>query len=285
MRIFDRSYSLTVGDRELSELAFSFQVQKSLKPEPNTCEIKIYNLAPETRQKFESATANAVRIEAGYGGDNSQIYLGEVRAAWTTIEGADVVTTLSTGDSEKEIQTARINVSIGAKAPADVALRALVRALGVKSGNVEHAVRVLQTKGVAAGLFPSGTVLSGQVHREMTDFCRSANLEWSVQDGAIQILDKGKALEGKAVVLASDTGLYGSPTVDSKGIVTARCALIPELRPGVKVVLDAIGVKGGYRVHTCEYVGDTWGDSWDCTITAQKYASSLQAELALRFGS
>ena len=46
---------------------------------------------------------------------------------------------------------------------------------------------------------------------QLTELCRSAGLEWSVQSGVLQLLPRGRALQRSAVVLSSDTGLVGSP--------------------------------------------------------------------------
>lgn len=269
-----RAFTLTVGTVELSNLDCKFKVKKSLKPEPNTCNVEVYNLAATTRAKLESSKSNILRLEAGYNTDVSLLYLGNIRAVYTTTDGPTKVTHLETGDSEKEIQASRINVPVGPKTPADVALRAIAKTLGVKAGNIEAAIAKLKTKAGLA-LFPSATILSGSTARYLQDFCNSAGLEWSIQDGALQILDKGKALEtSKAILLSAATGLTGSPTVDFKDKklgAMAKCLMIPELGCGRKVVFDTEGVKGGYRIHTIEYDGDFAGNDWYATIFCEKY--------------
>lgn len=254
---------------ELSNLDCVFSAKKSLKPEPNTCEIKVYNLAPETRRVLELSKKLVVRLEAGYPDAIAQIYLGEVRSAHSTREGADIVTELSAGDSEQELATTRLNLTLGPKIPAGQALTAIVEALGVGRGNVDQVAAKLSASGKA--LFGPGTALSGNAARMLTDICRSADLEWSVQDGVIQILDRAKALEDTAVELGPSTGLIGSPTIDAKGVVSVTALLQPDLRPGRKIVLESEALRGGYRVDDCEYVGDTRGQEWYARIHAKAY--------------
>lgn len=254
---------------ELSNLDCAFQAKKSLKLEPNTCELKLYNLSQETRRTLETPKKLMLRLDAGYPDAVAQLFLGEVRSAHSHRENADIVTEISTGDSAKELATARIHMSVGPKVPASVALLAICRELKVGMGNAAVMAAKLQAKGVV--FFGSGTVITGSARRALQDFCRSADLECSIQDGVLQILDRGKALESKAVYLSPGTGLVGSPTIDNKGIVSVTAFIQPDLRPGRKIQIDAESVKGGFRIQECEFLGDTAGNEWYCKMSAKAY--------------
>lgn len=275
-QLFGRSYKLIVAPSEsatgldVSDLAFAFTAKRTLKPEPNTLDLKIYNLSDDSRSFLSSSKKNIVKLEAGYGEELSQIYLGEVRNVCSYQDGPDVVTMLSSGDGEKAIRTANLKVSYGPKTPATTVLRAIVKTLGIKDGNFGEAAALLAKKGIAT-LHPSSVTLSGNAAQEMTDFCRSAGLEWSIQNGALQILDLNTPLNEQAFELSSETGMVGSPMVDNKGVVQVKTLMIPEIRPGVKLSFNAKYLKGGYRVTQCEYSGDTYGDDWYINITAKKY--------------
>lgn len=271
--LFGRVLECVCGTVDVSALRVRFKVKRNLKPEPNTCEIAVYNLDQDNRAALENPNGGklGVRLEAGYESTGtSQLFLGQARHAWTEWEGADAITTITTGDSEEEMQKARLHLSIGPTMPAEVALTAMVRALGVGQGNVAQAVATLKAKGVAA-MFGPGTAISGNVARELTDFCRSAGLEWSIQNGTIQILDRGAALRDLAVELGADTGLVGSPSVDFKGIVKAKAFLIPELVPGRKVSFKSRSVSGGYRIEEVTYTGDTHANDWHADLVCKKY--------------
>jgi hypothetical protein len=132
--------------------------------------------------------------------------------------------------------------------------------------------------------------LAGDVASQMTRVVESIGLTWSIQSGAIQLLQKGKALNLTAIKLSASTGLIGSPeaAIDSsvslgnpqqfaKGakqtvarppkpkdpsIIRARCLLIPGMVPGRAVSLDSAAVKGDYVATECEAVGQSWSDVW-----------------------
>jgi hypothetical protein len=267
-RIFKRNWNITIGDVVVNDLACDFEAKKSLQVVPNTCVLHVKNLAPATRKKLTDPRAIPVRIEAGYGTSLDQIYLGDVRAlAPGSKDGADVITELSSGDGEHPMAVLRVGVPVGAKTAPATALRAIARALASSTpgataiglGNVDQVAATLASTGSAT--FPRATVLHGNAARALTDFCRSAGLEWSIQDGVIQVLDLGQPLVSHPYLLNSDTGLYGSPKLDTDGRVTFECAMLPSLRPGMRVELDSKFVSGIYRVSQATYKGETWAES------------------------
>ncbi len=254
---------------DLSGLDCVFKVKKTLKAEPNTCSLRIYNLAASTRRVLEGSKKLTLRLEAGYPGTVGQLFLGEIARASTERDGTDMVTKIETGDSEKEIQASRLSLTIGPKVPASVALTAIAKSLGVGLGNVGLAAAKLAAAGKT--LYGPGTILTGSSAQLLTDFCRSADLEWSIQDGMIQILDRAKALDGMAVELSPETGLVGSPSVDHEGIVTAKALIQSDLIPGRKVSFDSLSFKGGYKIQEVEYLGDTSGQDWYAKLQCRKY--------------
>ena len=272
--LFGRTWRITVGDVEVSSsdtdgaLACDFEVTKTLQVTPNTCTLKVRNLSPSTRKQLTTPKVVAVRIEAGYQGNVDQIYLGDARAVMPgEMDGPEIITTLTSGDGEKPLSCSRIGVPVGAKASQASVLNAIARALTSDTvpgatplgmGNVATIAASLNSTGKAA--FPRATVLHGNTARHLTDFCRSAGLEWSVQDGVIQILDLGQPLQNNPYILSADSGLYGSPKLETDGKVSFDCAMLPHLRPGMRVEIDSMFVSGVYRISQATYKGETWGE-------------------------
>lgn len=268
-RLHDRAWNVTIGDVEVNDLALEFTVKKNLKPEPNVAEVRIYNLSDATRKRLTMPKKAKVRIEAGYGKELSMLYLGDLRALSPgEVVGADRITELTSADAEKAIQGTRLRVPIGAKMDSGDALRTIIAALGIKDGNAAQVASFVKVKGKT--LFARGTVLNGNTARILTDFCHAAGLEWSIQDGAIQLLDLGGYLETHPFVLSPDSGLLGSPRLSSEGFVTAECLMIPGLRPGVRVVIESFAVKGVFRITQAEYSGQTHGNDWKIKITGER---------------
>lgn len=277
-RLFDRRCTVTVDTIEFTDLDVAFKVEKTMKPQPNTCELSIWNLSEDHQAQLEQlrpkvkgavATGIGCKIEAGYKDATSLIWLGDLRTVDTVRDGADWVTHLTSGDGEKAWQNAKLHVPYGPKTSLETALRAMVRALGVGEGNLSKVVSKLKQAG--SGIFPHGTVISGPVSRELTAFAKSADLEVSIQDGALQFVDRGKALAGTALLLNSDTGLLDSPTVDNEGVLTAKMEMIPDVRCGSLVTIDAARIKGTYRIEKAIWSGDMAGTDWMIEIQAKRY--------------
>ncbi len=251
----------------------------SVKPQPNTCDLKICNLSPSHRKELEASTVPGkgtkkvpVQISAGYKARSSVIFSGELRAAHSVPTGdGTIVTELTTGDGDDALTQARLSIALGPGTTATQGVKAILAGLGVGEGNLSSAIKRLQQQALAAQLFSRGVVLKGSAAELMTDFCRSVGLDWSIQNGSLQLTALGQPVQGQAILIDADHGLIGSPTVDTKGILSLETEMIPDVFPGVALSMNATNVKGGYRVISVETHGDTDGEDWGHKIEAARY--------------
>jgi hypothetical protein len=272
-----------------------FQIKRSLKPkEPSTCDLKIWNLADSTRQAINaftntgfqaggappgsktgglSTTIVPVKIVAGYVGNISTVFLGNMRSAQTVQDNTDLVTELNTGDSDESTILARSSRSFPPGANAyNVALSIIQNDMGCGIGNIASVQAIL----AASPLFKSGAIVKGNSMEHLSDIATACGLEVSVQGGATQWVTAGRPLGGQAYLLSSgdtatssvNTGLTGSPTVDTKGVLHAECLLLPGLAPGQPIQIDAKFVQGWFRILSLELKGDTKGTDWGFSIEA-----------------
>lgn len=272
-----RAWKLTVGDSsgptamQSTEIDMRFVVRRNLKSEPNRAEIVVWNLAEASRKALERARRLFVVLEVGYhdgveqGLDTFAIFRGELRAAASTKNGPTWETRIQSFDGAG-VPGARVSTTVPKKTGSAGVLQSMQKALGAAPGNIKAQVAKGESPLVAVS-----TVIQGAATDAMNDMTRSAGLEWSVQSGALQVLERGKVLPGESVKLSSDTGLVGSPAVDGKGIVTCKCLIMPGLDPGRSLVLDSLALKGAYRIEEVEYEGQTDADPWYATIHARKF--------------
>jgi hypothetical protein len=268
---------------DVSGLDVDFSVEKSLKPsEPNTCAIKVYNLSRTSREKLSGGHSLTVRLEAGYVGGISQLYFAGARSAWTTSDSRGTyVTHIESTDSiarptgvkatNKPQPGANGNIyrTSGPRVPLADAFRTIAAAFGIGEGNLKTALANMHGANLTA---VNGSALLGNGARRMTDLCRSAGLEWSIQDNNLQLINIGQVLSTTRAILVSEgTGMEGSPSVDSQGALSVKTRLIPGLAPGVLVNIQSLFVNGGYRVEKCRYVGSTRGRDWSCHFDAVTY--------------
>jgi hypothetical protein len=263
--LFGRKWRVTLGTLAIDSQRVAFRVEKTLAPQPNKAEVRVWNLTKSHIQGLENLAAGKVpipvQIEAGYQSATSVLFTGELRHVVTTREGPDLVTTVGSGDGESAFQTSRINVSIRPNTTTDQALKMIAAALGVSKGNLSSAAVKLRLAGVG-NLFSNGTVFCGSASREMTQICRSCGLTWSIQNGELQLLPIGKALDASAIDLSPETGLIGSPSLDVKGKLAVRMLMIPDVFPGRKLVLTSERLSGNYRVEASVHSGDSHGQEW-----------------------
>lgn len=294
---FDRVVEVQAGGLTVLGQDVSFKVVKTRKKEPNTCELTIYNLREDRRDQLAEAESAVVKLSAGYRGRETEstaalqavdsllgedasggsgvglIYLGDVRDISSTREGVNWITTLESGDGEKATQFERINKSFPAGTSLQTAIKEAARAMKVGLGNALK--KASEGSLIEAGSeFLNGLVLSGNASKQMDRIVKSAGLEWSIQDGVIQLLAAGESLTDTSVVLTSTTGLIGSPTIGNDGVVRARSLMNSEIVPARQIELTSKTVTGRFRVERCEYIGSTFDKEFYVDIEASETSST-----------
>lgn len=260
-----------------------FKATKTWKKTPNTCEIEIYNLSDDLRHAIMHAKTPTLKLAAGYGADNNltQIFYGQTIYAKHEIKPAsgDIVTTISTTDGGEKKQQARVHISFGPGTSTSTVLRRIVQELGIKPGNIDLAAREID-KGILSNLYASGITISGSAAEELGHVCRSVGYDYSIQDGALQLLKFGTARDQFAIVLDSDSGLVNSPTIDNKGVVTGQCLIFKagaglDLTPGRLIEIRSEFLTGQYILARCDFSGDNYAEDWYCTFEAVAKKSDL----------
>ena len=291
--LFNRFARITVGTVQITYtgqqtgLDVWFKAKRDLKSKKaSTCDLKIWNLADATRQSIESYTNLGfqagggpvgsktggllntaivpVKIEAGYLGNISTIFLGEMRTAQTVQDGTDLITELNTGDSDEARILARSSRGFPPGANAYVVAQAIIQDMNIGQGNIATVQSILMN----SPLFIQGGIVKGNSMDALVDIATSCGLEVSIQGGVTQWLTAGCPLGGEAYSLSSDTGLVGSPTVDTKGLLHAETLLLPGLAPGQPIEVNAKFVQGWFRILSTECTGDTKGKDWGYSIEA-----------------
>ena len=274
MLLFDRRYELRVDNILLSKHRISYDIEKTAKPDPNVAQIAVYNLREDQRKQLTSAKTPVTRLSVGYREGMSQVFYGTlIHVEHERDEGGNIITHLTTGDGIEEYRKKRVSATFGPRAKVDTVMRAIVKALGLKEGNIQKAVQILQ-RNRQLDLYIGGTVITGSAAGELTQLCRSAGIEWSIQDGIVQFLEINQTLDKFAVVLNPTSGLLGSPTLSNKGVLTAECLAVPDLVPGRQLQIKSRWVVGTFRLEKVNYRGDTHGREWGAKIEASQLQTS-----------
>jgi len=270
--LYGRALLVTVDDVDLSGFDVAFSVTRTLKRDPNTCELRVYNLGQALRRELASKAKAGlfVTLAAGYGTRLSQLYRGDLRDVFSVREDTGWVTTISSGDGEQARRNAQIRRAFPRGTKVDVMLRALTESLGVGMGNSTRALMGAKKLTQGSSELVSGAVTHGSAAVELTELLRSVGMEWSIQDGELQLLDKGHALDTEVIVLTPETGLVGSPEPGHKGTMKAVVRIIPGLQPGAQVMIESSEVRGQFRVERIDFAGDTSQEDWVARIEGKE---------------
>lgn len=263
--------------REITELRVSFKVSKALTKDPNTCEIKIYNLAESTRKALPGTGAKVV-LHAGYEGALEQLFIGDARTIESKREGTEWVTTVKCGDGERAVKFARFSGSFAANTQVAEVIKTIGKATKLDTGNIEK---------IASGLPPSlqytqGKTSHGPALKELEKALKFAGYDLSIQDGALLALQPGEATTEEVIELSAESGLLGSPEfaagekkegknkAAAKPVLKAKSLLQGQFRCGRRVLMKSRQYSGLLRLVKLDHVGDTAGGEW---------ASNLELEV------
>jgi len=269
--LYGRSYALTVSlfgipgfkfDSTLVDVPdIEFTVVRNLKREPNTAKIRVYNLNPINRGKLELIKGAQVELKAGYGFSTGIIFKGDCEIK-NSHEFPDWITTFYADDGGKCIQLDRVNLSLPAGTTVMTAITTLAAQMRVGIGNAPAIASAGTLVGGAGQAFLNGIVMSGSAAKQMNRLCKSAGLEWSVQNDALQLTLKGVPLPTTAVLLNELSGMVGKPTITNEGILNVRSLLNKDIIPGGLISITSLQVTGLFRAEKCTYTGNSIGQEW-----------------------
>lgn len=260
--LFLRDYRLQVGDVVITDLDIEFDVKTHLGRKPNTATIRVYNLNTDNRAKLEAeARSIGVELKAGYKSTSvGTIFTGDVSSAVSERAPGGWVTPVEAGDGRRASRTSRVAQSHAAGSRVADIIRGVASSLNIGSGNTERVLSQI------AGSTSGPRTVHGNAATQLDRLVSSEGLEWSIQRGNLQFLQRGRALTGSAVVLSPDSGLIGSPSVDKNGLVSCKCNIIPDVFPGRRIKLESASINAEFRVETANYKGSTFGPDWSISL-------------------
>lgn len=287
MKLFGRKWSVQIDRTTFDEFDMSFSVVRTTKPEPNTCELSLYNLSGDARGELEgtplvkiaakSGPAKhqhkgiPVRISAGYEDADSVVWQGDLRTVESKKSQTDWITVLGSGDGEEAFQRSRVNLSFGRGTQISVVVQALAKAMGIGVGNLPMYLPVLLASPAAAQIGAHGLTISSSPSTHLTYITQSVGLEWSIQDGVLQITQRGLPVLGQVVLVSPSSGMVEEPSIDNEGVLTVKMLMIPNVVPGSVIVVASERVNGNFRIETATYEGDSFANPWYITCACKPF--------------
>ena len=273
----------TVEKGQLTGFDFAFEIERTLKRSPNKAQVELWNIGEDLQYRLLSLEKVFVSVSAGYVDNETLLFAGDLSEVSIRREGPDVITTVSAGDGLKAAQSGRVSMSFGA----NVSFKNVVKQVGNKlkeqiggvggesiSDKLSNFANAIRPEKLAQ-TFSNGLVVHGNTVKEFESLLDSAGYEFSIQNGQVQILEKGKSRRTRGALLSYDTGLLSAPEKSSEGIARAQCLLIPGIEPGDGVEFSNVDtISGVYRVTKAVYTGSTFSEIWQIDIEAKEQKSA-----------
>lgn len=261
---------------DVTGLRTVFNVSKTSTSEPNTATVGVYNLSPYSRDRIQ-AKDQFVILRAGYEDLVQQVCSGVVKRVEHKREGVDIVTEMELKDGGKDLLEPEFR---RAYSKGTARLKIVNDIVGAMPNTTKGRINATGVTGFTAGKLAFSTTCKLALDR----LARAWSFEWSIQEGAIQVLDREGTLDTVelATVVSPGTGLIGSPSrTGQEGLrgsktrkrkprsgATFQTLLIPSIAPGKYVILESEFVSGSYKVQSVEHIGDTHGNDWNTKVEA-----------------
>ena len=289
-----RQCNLVVADASgnglnLSQLRIKFTIKKKDAQSPNTCEARIWNLAPDTVNQIQKEFTQ-LQLQAGYQGNFGLIFKGNIKQIIKGKEnGVDTYIDIIAGDGDQAYNFSVINTTLKAGSKPQDHINAAVKTMN------QYNITTGYVSGIPQVSLPRAKVLYGMAREVLRNAAKASGSTWSIQDGQVQFVPLTGVLPNQAIVINSDTGMIGAPKQTNDGI-KLQCLLNPLIKVGGKIQLNEddiqqekvenftskkgnnpltknkaykpvkLNADGVYRVLTVEYHGDTRGTEWFCHL-------------------
>lgn len=242
------------------------------KTTPNESSISIYGIKKDARNRLYEEGSRTVLLYAGYR-DPVLLFSGDVSEVINEKQGDEIITSIYADDGGEIYTQSDINKSYPAGVTLDTMINDLTKSMNAQGYNVQD---------IPSVTYNSGKTISGASRDELQKLCNSYGLNWSIQNGVIQI-HKSSGYNGTSVCLLNkESGLIGSPARVKKNKKTSNQSsgqvndtpsssdsglentendvkvvslLQPTLIPGSVVKIESIILSGYFKIKNITHTG------------------------------
>jgi len=314
--LFDRVYRLLIGKKgqtqgiEINNLRIQFSIQKTADKNPNNSKISIWNLSKATRQEIEKVNTRCL-LYAGYSEETGPllIFSGNVTFAWTKFDGPDIVTEMELGDGTQEIRDTTISVGYSKNVKSKQVFSDVATKMGLPLSIPND---------VPEREWQNGLSYYGAARTLLDKTAKATGLEWSIQNGVLQVIQKGMVTTRQGLEISAVSGMIGSPEskredkAESKGEKgksdtntkkkgttkitstepkqtwngwSVKNLLLPMVNPGDRVMLKAKAVEGIFRIEELTHTGDSHEGDWQTELNLVDTAKPIGDKKAAKGGA
>jgi hypothetical protein len=214
-------------------------------------------------------------LYAGYKDDAGAllIFQGNVSYAWSKKEDADIITEFELGDGAQEIRDTTVSVGYNKGIKSTQVLNDVSKKMGLPLTLPSNA---------PTRTWNNGLSYHGPARTLLDKVTKGTGLEWSIQNGNLQVIEHGMVTTRQGILISQDSGMVGSPERErlakahthkqskTPGGETGqpiiepdydgwkvKSLLQPTLNPGDRIKLEAQFVTGVYRIEQIKHEGDS----------------------------
>lgn len=271
MPLFNRLASVIVegpeSSVEITGLRFVFTIEKTKTPTQNSLKLQIYNLSSDTSAKIQEKDSKII-LKVGYKDDVGEeiIFSGSITRTTPRIDFPHTILDIESGDGMDRLREARSNISNVSGVSINQILSQLSEDLGVVIKDITSEIKET---------FNNGFSFIGPTKNAIDDIAKQFGLEWSIQDGELQILKEGSTNSDRISFVSKDTGMIGSPELvvsdaqilklvsDDTPRYKIETLMNAKIRPTSEIKVESITALGRFIVNSVKHSGDTHGDVWN----------------------
>lgn len=257
MTQFGRTVSCIIGRPgqvgiEINNLRVGFEVIKADDQAINTAKINIYGMGEANAQQSRIKDTT-IQLKAGYGDVAGLIFFGDITRSLTKREAPEVICEIESGDGNKA-RSKSVALTLKGEQSLGPTFEKLAKVAGLAFdvAGVKKNVELPTTIPTGRGLVLAGNAL-GQVNR----IARLNKLDWTIEDGRLIVMPKGRATTLPALDVNANTGMIGSPQAGDNGRLKVKMLLNPEARLRRLVRVQSRRYDGWYLIRRIKH----WGDS------------------------
>ena len=282
MSLFDRVVEVEIGrsgstSLSLKGLRVAFNIDKTTDRTSNAAIIDIYNLSDDTRNRIGELD-QTVTIRAGYRQASGAVLLftGDIVKINHTFPAPDIITRIAAGDGIMTLREKRISVSYKEGTSHRTVLEHMAGQLGLT-------LRVLPED--IEGEYIYGFSYMGSIKSGLNKVAERLGLEWSIQNGELQVLKLRSSTNVSPRLVTYSTGLLSSPEaqIDLKDDLianqenpgyTIRMLLAPDLEPAQIIWLRTDNIDGTYRINRVIHDADNEGRDFITLLEVTEFAQN-----------
>ena len=261
---FLRTVRVTVGDAaealRIENLLVRFRLRREATDTPADGHITIYNLTVESEQRIRQR-GQRIRLEAGYSGELSLLFDGDVRRVERVREQVDRAVKIHVGGNVAKRRQAVFTRTYEVATPlrtifADAAAT-FDLAVGPLSLIDEDIVK------------PAGFSYQGPTALLLYGLLEPYGLRWFEDDGVIRLTRRGQSGDDRprGVLIGQRSGMIGTPTITDDGL-RVRSLIDPRLRLDTRFRVESELVDAGalWKIVEVTHQGDNWTGSFETLV-------------------